>query len=121
MAPYLVPCWLLRIWELIRRVEYGASCEAQVCAIWSLHDGVLLLPWRMGWSSRKSLLPEGNVTFQATLLEFFDFDFFGFTFLSFASRVNEAVRGRGSGFRVLVIWGLKRMLDLCECGHMERN
>lgn len=75
----------------------------------------------MGWSSRKSLLPEGNVTFQATLREFFLTIIFGFTFLSFASRVNEAVRGRGSGFRVLVIWGLKRMLDLCECGHMERN
>ena len=35
--------------------------------------------------------------------------------------MNEAVGGRGSGFRVLVIWGLKRMLNLCECGHMERN
>jgi hypothetical protein len=98
LAPHLVPYWLLRISELITRVEYGDSCEAQVCAIWSLHDGVLLLPWRMGWSSRKSLLPEGNVTSQATLQEFLDL-FFCFTFLSLASRVNEAVGGRGSGFR----------------------
>lgn len=34
--------------------------------------------------------------------------------------MNEAVRGRGSGFKVLAIWGLKSMLDFWECGHIER-